>query len=95
MAYILVRHKVRDFKKFRKVFFDNFRKVKNNGSQGGFIFRNKVNKNEVFILVKWNSLRNFQKFAKSPKIPKDPQKRATVIGKIDEWFFEDAEKFDG
>ena len=93
MVYILVRHKVRDYGKFRKVFFDNLERVKNNGSQNGFIFRSKDNLNEVFILVRWNSLKNFKKFANSPKIPKNPQKRATVHGKIDGWFFEKAEIF--
>ena len=92
MVYILVRHKVRNYNKFRKVFFDNLRRVKNNGSQNGFIFRNKDNLNEVFILVKWNSLKKFRKFASSQNIPKNPQKRATVHGKIDGWFFEKVEK---
>ena len=93
MVYILVRHKIKDFKKFRKIFYNNFKLVPNNGSQGGFVFRNKADKNEVFVLVKWDSLENFQKFAKSPKIPKNVQKKATVIGNPEGWFFEDAEEF--
>ena len=92
MVYILVRHKVRDYKQFRKVFLNNLKKVKNNGSQHGYIFRNRDNPNEVFILVKWKSMESFNKFAKSPKIPKDAPKQATVIGKIDGWFFEKVEK---
>ena len=52
MVYILVKHKIKDYNKFRKIFFGNFRKVPNNGSQGGFIFRNKDDLNEVFVLVK-------------------------------------------
>lgn len=93
MVYILVRHKIKDYKKFRKVFFGNFKKVKNNGSQGGFIFRNKDNRNEVFVLVKWKSIESFKKFAASPKIPKDTMKKATLIGKPEGWLFEEAEKF--
>ena len=32
MAYILVKHKVKDYEQFKKVFFENFKAVKNNGS---------------------------------------------------------------
>ena len=62
MPYILVRHKVKDYEQFRKVFFKNFKEVKDNDSQRGHIFRNKVDPNEVFVLVKWNNLDNFKTF---------------------------------
>lgn len=95
MVYILVRHKVRDYEKFRKVFFGNFKKVKNNGSQHSYIFRNKNDLNEVWVLVKWKSLESFKKFSESPKIPKDSQKLGTVIGTPEGWFFENVEEFSG
>ena len=90
MVYILVKHRVKDFKKFRKAFFGNFKRVPKNGSKGGFIFRSK---DDVFVLVKWHSLKNFQKFANSPKIPKDNLMKASVVGKPEGWIFEQFEKF--
>ncbi len=93
MVYILVRHQVKDFVKFRKEFLNNLKLVPKNGSQGGFIFRNKENRNEVFVLIKWDSLENFHKFSNHPNIPKDVREKATVIGTPEGFFFEDVEEF--
>lgn len=88
--YILVKHTVKDYSKFRKAFFGNFKRVKNNGSRGGFVLRNGK---EVWVLVKWKNLASFQRFAKSPEILKDTLKKATIIGKPKGWIFKQAEKF--
>ncbi len=65
MVHILVRHKVKDYDQWRKVFYEHLLASKPNGSQGGYIFRNKHEKNEVFVLMKWDHMDNFKKFSQS------------------------------
>ena len=91
MAYILVRHKVKDYGKWRKVFYGHLKEVKNNGSQGGFIFRNKNNLNEIFVLMKWDSLANFKKFSQS-KRSEEAKEKGGLVGEPEGWLFEDVEE---
>ena len=91
MAYVLVRHKVKDYKQWRKAFYGHLKEVKDNGSQGGFIFRNKNDTNEVFVLMKWDSLDNFKKFSKS-KRSEEAKKKGGLVGKPEGWLFEEVEE---
>ena len=91
MVHILVRHKVKDYGKFRRAFYGHLKEVRNNGSQGGFIFRNKNDPNEIFVLMKWDSLDNFKKFSES-KSSKEAKDKGGLVGEPEGWLFEDVEE---
>ncbi len=64
---------------------------KQNGSQGRYIFINKDEKNEIFVLMKWGNLNNFKKFSQSVD-PKKAKESGGVLYEPKVWFFEDAEE---
>ena len=91
MAYLLVRHKVKDFKKW-KPYFDSHGVVRQaTGSKGGKVFRNAENPNEVFILFKWDNLQNAKKFSQLDDL-KEVMMKAGVTDKPDIYFVEEVEE---
>jgi len=91
MAYLLVRHKVKDYSKWKTVFDEHAATRKASGSRGGRLFRNGDNPNEVVILFEWDSIEKAKKFAQSEDLKKTMQ-RAGVIDKPDVYFIEEVEQ---
>ena len=92
MAYLLVRHTVKDYAKW-KPFFDKDQSTrKKSGSKGGRLYRNSQNLNEVIMVIEWDTLNNARKFAESADLRKVMEK-AGVIGKPDIYFLEQVESF--
>ena len=89
MAYILVRHNVEDWGKWKPVFDDHSGLRSNNGSKGGKVFRSVDNPNEVFVLLEWDSLTNAQNFSQSAEL-KEAMQEAGVVGMPDMYFIEEA-----
>jgi hypothetical protein len=56
MPYMLVRHKVEDYEKWKPVFDDHQATRKESGGKGGLLFRNADNPNETLILLEWPDL---------------------------------------
>ena len=92
MVYLLVKHKIKDYSKFKKAFLNNLDVVKDNGSNGGYIMRNNNDKNEVFVLVKWKDMDSFKKFSES-KDPKLKSLEEGTVSNVEAWFFDDVEEF--
>ena len=93
MTYLLVRHKVGDYKKWRP-FFDGHGVVREStGSKGGKVFRNASNPNEVFILFKWDSVEKAKQFSQLDDL-KETMEKAGVSDKPDIYFLEEAEEVD-
>ncbi len=88
MAHILIHHKVEDYKKWKLAFDDHAAYRSVNGSQGGKVFRNSSDPNEVFVLLEWDSLENAKKFAKSDQT-KEVMKDAGVVGMPEIYFVEE------
>lgn len=63
MVYLLVRHKNKDYEKWKTVFDGHGATRKTSGSKGGRIFRNADNPNEMVIIFEWDSLERARKFA--------------------------------
>lgn len=91
MTYILVRHKVKDFRKWKAIFDEHALTRKSNGSKGGLLMRNANDKNEVVILLEWDSLPCARKFAESKDLKKVMMK-AGVVGKPDVCFLNQTEE---
>ncbi len=91
MAYLLVRHKVKDYDKWKTVFDEHATTRKASGSKGGRLFRNADNPNETVILFEWESIEKARKFANSEDLQKTMQ-RAGVSDKPNVYFLEEVEK---
>jgi heme-degrading monooxygenase HmoA len=88
MPYVLVRHKLKNFKKWKPMYDAHGTIRKAGGSKGGRLFRNVDQPKEVVILLKWNRLDRARKFAKSRDL-RATMKRAGVVGKPEIHFLEE------
>ena len=89
MVYVFVRHKVKDFDKWKPVFDEHATNRKDAGSQGGRLFRNADNLNEIVTIFKWDTIENARKFCGSEDLKKAMEK-AGVIDKPDIFFLEES-----
>jgi heme-degrading monooxygenase HmoA len=91
MPYMLIRHKVKDFTKWKPV-YDEYADVrKDGGSRGAHLFRNADNHNEILILYEWENLDKARKFAQSENLRQKMQE-AGVLEKPDIYFLDEVEK---
>jgi quinol monooxygenase YgiN len=79
MAYILVRQKVEDYKKWKAVFDEDRANRKQGGSEGGWVFQTSNDPNEIVVLLKWDNPDNANKFLQSDELKK-AMEQAGVIG---------------
>ena len=90
MANILIRIPTKDYAAWRPV-FDTFALMrKSTGSQGGDLYRNAENPDEVFILWDWDNLDNGRKFFQSQEL-REGMQRAGVTGRPDVYYLEEIE----
>ena len=92
MAYLVARHKVKDFKKWKLVFDEHAVAKGSGGCKGGRLFRSSEDPNHVLVLFEWDSHENARKFAQSPKL-KDVMQRAGVVETPEILHFDEVEKF--
>ena len=90
MPYVLIRHKVRNFAKWKPAYNDHGTTRKTAGSKGARLFRNVDKPNETVILFKWNRLDTARKFAKSRDL-RAAMKRAGVMERPDIYFLEEVD----
>lgn len=91
MPYMLIRHKVKDYAKWKPVYDEHNATRKEAGSKGGRIFRKANDPDELIILFEWDSLDNAKKFAKSDDLKKRMQE-AGVSDQPDIYFLEEIEQ---
>lgn len=91
MPYLLVRHKVKDYAKWKSVFDEHGATRKASGSKAGRIFRNADDSSEVVILLEWDDLKRARQFAGSEDLRK-AMERAGVSAKPDVYFLEEVER---
>ncbi len=91
MSYMLVRHKVGDFDKWKPLYDEHATVRRDSGSKGAHLFRNYDNPNEILILFEWESLEKARKFAESENLRQKMQE-AGVLGKPDIYFLNEVEK---
>lgn len=87
MAYLLVRHKVRDYHDWKPGFDDHGSTRKAQGSRGGMVFRNADDPNELLILMEWDNLENARQFADSDDL-KEKMEEVGVTDRPDIYFLE-------
>jgi heme-degrading monooxygenase HmoA len=92
MPYLLVRHKVEDYERWKPVFdHDHAATREQRGSKGGRILRNADDPNELVILLKWDSLDNARQFANADDL-REAMQRAGVADEPDVYFLEEVEQ---
>jgi heme-degrading monooxygenase HmoA len=91
MPYLLIKHKVQDYAKWRSEFdaFSATRKA--NGEKGYQLFRPGDDPNNTVILFKWDNLDNARKFAESEEV-KAAMQKAGVCGETEVYYLEEIEK---
>jgi len=80
MAFILVRHKVRDYSKWKRAYDAHAPARRKAGLRQKALLRSARNPREVFILIQAGSLKGAKAFASSPGLRK-AMKAAGVVGK--------------
>lgn len=79
MAYLIVKHTVEDYAKWKPVFDLHGSARKAAGSKGAQLFRTDDNPNEVTLLFEWDSIENARRFSESPDI-REVMQKAGVVG---------------
>jgi len=87
MPYMLARHKVEDYVKWKSGFDEGAALREACGSKGGFIFRNADDPNEVFLLLESDSLDKLRQHAQSEDL-KEAMQQSGVIDEPDMYFVE-------
>ena len=90
MPYLLVRHKVEDYTKWKPAFDAHGTTRQASGSQGARLFRNAHDPNELVILFEWDDLEKAQQFAQSENL-REAMQRAGVADQPDVYFLEEVE----
>lgn len=88
MPYVLIRHKVANYPKWKRAFDAHGTMRKSNGSQGGRLFRSATNPRDILILLRWSDLRRARRFTKSRDLRK-AMKHAGVRGKPEVYFLQE------
>jgi heme-degrading monooxygenase HmoA len=88
--FVLIRHKVQDYAKWKPSFDEHGATRKAAGSKGAQLFRSADNPNEVIALMEWDQLKNARQFTQSQDLKKAMEK-AGVADKPDVYFLEEVE----
>ena len=91
MPYVLVRHKVEDYAKWKPVFDEHGPARKASGCKGGQLFRSADDPNELVVLLEWNEMANARQFFQSD-ILRQAMQRAGVTDQPDVYFLDEVEK---
>ncbi len=91
MPYLLIRHKVADYAQWKPGFDADSVNRQVSGSQGGQLFRNASDPNELVALFEWNDLEKARQFTQSDEL-REVMQRLGVIDHPDIYFLEEVEQ---
>ncbi len=89
--YILIRHKVEDYAKWKPVFDEHETTRKTSGFKGGYVFRNADDRNEIVILLEVEELEKARQLVESEDL-REAMQRAGVADQPDIYFLEEADR---
>jgi heme-degrading monooxygenase HmoA len=78
MPYLLVRHKVIDYERWKSAFDAHSLIRQANGSRGGQVFRNAADPNELVLLLEWDVLERARQFVQSEELRQVMQQAGVV-----------------
>ena len=80
MAWVLVRHQVADYDRWRPVFDGPGTILRGDGGcRGGHVFRTPDDPNDIVVLLEWDSPETLRQFMASPEL-KEAMQASGVIG---------------
>jgi len=85
MGYLLVRHKVKEFHEWKRVFDTHKEAQRNAGLRIEKVMRNLYEPNEVFLFFEVTDLAKARGFVNSPAVP-NAQAESGVVDKPDIYF---------
>jgi heme-degrading monooxygenase HmoA len=92
MPYLIVRHKVQDYARW-KLFFDQQSAArKESGSRGGHLYRNGDDPHEVIAVFEWSSLERARAYTQSADF-RETMRRAGVVDQPDLYVVEEIDRF--
>jgi len=89
MIHVVVRHKVEDWDKWKKVFDEHQEFRHERGSKGATVFRNFHDPNEVVMMFEWDNEQKAHQFVDSENL-KLNMKKAGVTDIPDIYYLNDA-----
>jgi heme-degrading monooxygenase HmoA len=89
MPYILVRHKVEDYAKWRPAYDEHGAARQASGCKGTHVFRNAEDHNEIVMLLEWDDLENARQLIQSEDL-REAMQRSGVTDQPDIHFLDDA-----
>lgn len=93
MAWVLVRHKVEEYERWRRVFDGPGSALKGSGCKGGYVFHTEGDPNDIWVLTEFESSEAFRQFAAGHDVEKS-KRDAGVIGEPEGFFLEELPKPD-
>ncbi|WP_406660610.1 antibiotic biosynthesis monooxygenase [Methanolobus sp. ZRKC3] len=90
MVYVLIKHTVEDFSKWKPGFDAHASVRKESGCKGGMLFRTSEDPNGVVVIFEWDTIENARKFIESPELKKKMEE-VGVISKPDIFFLDKLE----
>jgi len=91
MPYLLIRHKVEDYAKWKPVFDDHGSTREAAGSKGGYVFRNADDRNEIVILLEVDDLERCRQLVESEDL-KEAMQRSGVADMPDIYYLDEADR---
>lgn len=88
MAFILIRYKIENFKRWKTTFNDAYEMRKQSGEKSCRVFKNPGNQNEMLLLQEWESLASARRFSRSRKL-RQCMEKAGVVSKPDVIFLKE------
>ncbi len=89
MAYVHVRHRVKDFAAWKSVFDNAIKMRKTSGEKSYQVLQPENDPNNLVLLFEWDSLANARKFLASTEL-KSAMKQAGVIEEPEVYFLKEA-----
>lgn len=86
MVHILIRHKVKDYAKWKDAFDGHASMRKIAGSKGGRLFRDEKDPNNVAVLLEWEDIEKARKFFESVDLHSVMEQ--AVVTDVPQIFFE-------
>jgi heme-degrading monooxygenase HmoA len=91
MPYLLVRHRVGDYAKWKPAFDADGPRREAGGSKGGLLLRDTTDQNNLLILFEWDDLERARQFTQSEELKKRMEEGG-VQGKPDVYLLESIER---
>lgn len=91
MPYLLVRHRVADFARWKPGFDGHGAVRRASGSKGGLLLRNHDDPNEVVILLEFEDLERARAFAGSDDL-REKMREVGVVDQPDLYFLDEVDR---